>query len=190
MPGTDAMLIFGDKWVELHGYLSQLQDQPQGAADSKSELLAKQVTTKVPAWAEHMLQLSRLRGYLTLYASKATASSIITVHDDLVDVPEEFLDQERQPIPPKATESAKKDADDDKPSNIGMLKTLPKNGELVHLLHMPILSWDGKATTREEIRVQARNHLQKFRTEVGNCAAHDGPTAKDRLARDLFCKIK
>lgn len=188
MPGTDAMLVFGDKWVELHGYISQLHDQSHGK-DPASGLLSKQTTAKQPVWIEHMIQLSRLRGYLTLYPSKATASSIITVHDDLVDVPEEFLDREQQPRPPKPTELAKEDQRQSL-SNVAMIKTLPKNGELVHLLHMPVVSWDGEVTSREDVRVQARSHLQKFRSDVGGCAAHEGPVAKDRLARDLFCKVK
>lgn len=86
------MLVFGDKWVELHGFISGVQASLQMLGKAPDQL-SKKLNTRLPAWMEHLLELSRLRGYTTLYLSHATTSSIISVHDDLVGAPEEFSDR-------------------------------------------------------------------------------------------------
>ncbi|MCP5922245.1 hypothetical protein NL350_28285, partial [Klebsiella pneumoniae] len=71
-PASDAILIMGDKWVELHGYVSRILERQQTKKDTPAFLAKKHATKKHPAWLEYVLQLSRLRGYLTLYPSPET----------------------------------------------------------------------------------------------------------------------
>ena len=172
------MLVFGDKWVELHGFISGVQTSLQVLAENPKQL-SKKLSTRLPAWVEHLLELSRLRGYTTLYPGHATASSIISVHEDLFEPPEEFSD-ETTTRKPKSQSAAD--------STIDVMKTLHKDGSLPNLLRLPVLSWDGQSSTKDELKKAAAKLLREFRTEVGQC--HDVNAAlpkKDRFARDMFC---
>ncbi|MBE3044912.1 hypothetical protein IMZ48_20605, partial [Candidatus Bathyarchaeota archaeon] len=85
-PSSNALLITGTKWTELHSFVSNSLDIPTPPA-----ILTEKVVSKThPAWLESLLQLSRLRGYLTLYPGLETAATLATSHEDLAQVPEEY----------------------------------------------------------------------------------------------------
>ncbi|KAL7822983.1 hypothetical protein V8C26DRAFT_388251 [Trichoderma gracile] len=187
-PSSDAILIMGDKWVELHGYVSQFLDK-QHAWSTTPELLAKkEVSKKYPAWLEYTLQLSRLRGYVTLYPAQQTANSVIGIHNDLHDVPEEYEDEATH-----GQDSTNLSADlFDPASQVDMLATLPHGGELPLLYHMPWLTWYGQVAQESTIREAAAKYKEAFRSQVGQCK-DEGPEAfqaPDPYARDLFCFAK
>lgn len=84
VPNSNAALYFGDKWVELHSFLSDR------LADEESTSHKKIISEKYPAVMESLLELMRARGYYLLYPDAKGTRSLATVHDDLVQVPEEF----------------------------------------------------------------------------------------------------
>jgi hypothetical protein len=90
-----ATLIFGDKWATFHDFLQRrLQPTNKGLARKQKQL----VSTAEPAWSEYLLELVRARGWSNLHPAK----SFVTIHDELAQVPEEFL------RPPKSTAASKK----------------------------------------------------------------------------------
>jgi hypothetical protein len=89
-PNSDAMLISGEKWVELHGFVTQILDKQHASSQSPALLAHKEISKKYPSWLEYILQLSRLRGYYTVYPGPETASVVMGVHNDLPELPEEY----------------------------------------------------------------------------------------------------
>ncbi|KAI8679738.1 hypothetical protein NCS57_00252400 [Fusarium keratoplasticum] len=191
-PTSDAILIMGDKWVELHGYVSRILERQQTKKDTPAFLAKKHATKKHPAWLEYVLQLSRLRGYLTLYPSPETASVILGAHSDLSNVPEEYLGDEEEDGDKGRADKATSTFDST--SQIDMLVTLPGKGELPALEDIPLVSWDGKTLTFAELESSSRNLARLFRQEVGGCSESEsdeeddyGMPRRDKDAGDLFC---
>ncbi|KAL7796642.1 hypothetical protein V8C37DRAFT_372470 [Trichoderma ceciliae] len=189
-PNSDAILIFGDKWVELHGYVSQLLEKQHASSTTPDLLARKEVGKKSPAWLEYTLQLSRIRGYFTLYPTRQTANTVVGIHTDLYDVPEEYegektSDQGQDSIR-LATEMF------DPASQVDMLATLPHEGDLPLIYHLPWLTWDGKDTYDGAIQKIAAKYKQAFRKQVGECEDESlgNALARDPFARDLFCFTK
>lgn len=184
-PSSDALLIWGEKWKELHGFVSQVHEK-KGLMAQPSQILAqKHLTTKYPAWMEYIVLLSRIRQYTTVYPSKAAAASILSVHTDLGITPEEFQDQgskQKRPL----------DAFTD-PSNEGftsqadLLRALPDRGTLGNIMSVPILSWDGQETDVETLTREASELTKSFRREIGQCAETARVLEPDKMAQDLFC---
>ncbi|RFU74523.1 glycosyltransferase 2 [Trichoderma arundinaceum] len=189
-PNSDTMLIFGDRWVELHGYVSRLLEK-QHASSTVPDLLAKKEVGKThPAWLEYMLQLSRIRGYFTLYPTRQTANAVVGIHSDLHDMPEEY---EGEKTPGQEHDSLRLATEMfDPASQVDMLATLPHEGDLPLIYHLPWLTWDGKDTDEGAIQKTAANYKQAFRKQVGECKDESpgGIPAEDLYAKDLFCFTK
>lgn len=182
-PNSDAMLILGDKWLELHGYVSQVLEKQEEA----SRKLQKQITKKHPSWLEHLLQLSRLRGYYTVYPGKDTSNVILGIHSDLPDTPEEFEGQKQgRPRPSEEFSDRASDNGFDVNIQLDMMSTLPRDGTLPDLNSMPVLAWDGKLDALENMRQTAAQFAKEFRRSVGGCT-DDATPAPDKYAKDLFC---
>lgn len=184
-PSSDAMLIFGEKWVELHGFVSQSLQLQNSGATVPAITQSKEVGQNRPAWLEHMLQLCRLRSYFTMYPSKETADAIIGVYADLPDVPDG-----REKSEAEARLETHAGSTFDAGSQIDMLNTLPDDGVLPSLHKVPVLSWEGTASTIDEIVQAAHKQAATFRREIGKCADPDKIVPRDPLAKDLFCAAK
>lgn len=158
------------------------------ASSTTPDLLAKkEVGKKHPGWLEYTLQLSRIRGYFTLYPTRQTANTVVGIHTDLHDVPEEHKgektsEQEQDSIK-LATELF------DPASQVDMLATLPHEGDLPLIYHLPWLTWDGKETHESASQEVATKYKQAFRKQVGQCKDESpgGVPVNDLYARDLFC---
>ncbi|KAL7950255.1 hypothetical protein V8C42DRAFT_309974 [Trichoderma barbatum] len=186
-PNSDAMLILGDKWVELHGYVSQLLEKRHASSTTPDLLAKKEVGKRHPAWLEFTLQLSRIRGYFTLYPTQQTANTVVGIHNDLYDVPEEY---EGEKTSEQERDSVKLATDlFDPASQVDMLATLPHEGELPLIYYLPWLTWDGKETDDGSIEEIAAKYKQAFRTQVGQCKdeSQAGIPLGDSYAKDLFC---
>ncbi|PFH58386.1 hypothetical protein XA68_13727 [Ophiocordyceps unilateralis] len=190
-PTSDAVLFLGDKWVELHGYVARVLEAQKAISDPPALLANKQVGRQVPAWVEYALQLSRLRGYLTLYPGQDTANAIATAHSDLSDEPEEFgpptasVDRGRQ------TEDGQVIGVSEAASQVDMLEALPDEGLQRRLDELPLLSWDGRLLGEgETLGKDAMELATDFRRQVGQCTEDEleGQILADKHARDLFCR--
>lgn len=181
-PNSEATLFMGEKWVELHGFISEILDK---LATSSAPVLVpqKELSTKHPVWLEFVLQLSRARGYYTLYPGVETSNTILGIHEDLREPPEEYQGEE-------AEEDTALDPEEtfDSTSQVNMLLTLPQGGALPLLNDLPILSWDGKKVTPEEFSRGAAAYTQRFRVEVGQCPVGEKLRPVDARASDLFCE--
>ncbi|TWU76573.1 hypothetical protein ED733_007923 [Metarhizium rileyi] len=188
-PNSEAMVFLGEKWVELHHLITQTLYKKRSMS-SVPELLAKrQVGKKYPAWLEYALRLSRIRGYSTLYPSRETANAIIGVHSDVPDTPEEYLnDGSRSKSPKDILDEGNERFEPVSP--VDMLETLPRGGKLPSLRDVPLLSWDGKVETVDDLAKDADDYTALFRKEVGGCEDDYSKSrhAANKLALDLFCR--
>lgn len=194
-PTNDAVLFMGDKWVELHGYVSRIIEKQQKGTETPAFLAKKSTSKKHPAWLEYVLQLSQLRGYVTLYPRPETASTILGAHSDLPNTPEEYLGEGDGNDKTGEADSATSKFDPASP--VDMLTTLPREGDLLALGDLPLISWNGKSTSLAELETTSIELTKQFRQEVGGCppsAINDedefGQPRRNKDASDLFCKNK
>ena len=90
-PASTAALYFGDRWVELHTFLSyRLTLDPDLAQKTPSSPI---FSHDYPMWLQPTLEMMQARGYYMLYPSfmLKEGSSAITVHRELAQSPEEFM---------------------------------------------------------------------------------------------------
>lgn len=195
-PASSAMLFMGDKWVELHDFVSRSLEA-QHRLDSTPALLSeKLVSTQHPSWLEHALRLSRLRGYWTVYPGEETAKSLATVHNELHHAPEEYAD-EKTPKPALADDADDKEVDEvmrrykagteTTLAPFSLLQSLPKNGALEPFADMVLLAWDGKKTDIQGLDLQVSDYRTEFKKQVGGCTGEDPRKLVGLSARDLFC---
>lgn len=187
-PSSEAVLFMGDRWVELHGYISQVLEKQQSATGTPALLAKKEVSKRHPSWLEYVLQLSRLRGYFTLYPSQETANAIVGIHNDLYDMPDEYVggNARDEEFEDGLVKYAGEAFDLSSPTDI--LSTLPQGGYLLPLRKLPLLSWDGTQVDWTQMDRDALQYTHQFRREVGGCVGTETkkPTF-NKHARDLFC---
>lgn len=178
-PNSNAVLFFGQKWVELHGFVSRLVDFQHGSPSPAPLLSEKLVSKRYPAWLEHALKLSRARGYWTLYPSKMTASNLATIHNELYTPPEEYeADATRDPS--DATEIILADGP--------LLDRLPNGGNLPPFNQLPLVTWDGLVTKLHDFDSAASDYAAKFRRTIGGCEdLLPSDLLPQKSAGDLFC---
>lgn len=90
-PTSNAGLYFGDRWAELHTFLSWrlLLDSALAQKTPSSPTLSHEY----PAWLQPVLEMMQVQGYYMLYPTMMLkeGSSAITVHRELPQSPEEFM---------------------------------------------------------------------------------------------------
>jgi hypothetical protein len=190
-PNSDAILIFGDKWEELHNYVSLLLERQAVSGVIPTILEKKEASKRNPAWLEYLVQLSRLRGYFTLYPGAETLDAVLGLHKDLYHVPEEYQDEDGstgKEVDVERSYQVAQYADSFDPSSgIDVLTLLPKSGELPLLNEMPMLNLYGESTKDEELQGLAEAFAKDFRKEVGHCGEAELVAPPRRDAQDLFC---
>jgi hypothetical protein len=200
-PNSHATLFFGDKWAELHSFLSNRvvkhQDSP------KTLPRAKIVSETLPAWTEYMLEFMRARGYTLLYPAK-TSDAFVTVHNELYHAPEEYStkpkdDKEPEWSPDSADEPFLSGEAPTRPPHHPELpiipaskplhQALPFDGDLPEVPHLPQLLYDGTLMDSANMSKVTQEYANKFREEVGGCRLVKGKHRKivRGEARDLFC---
>ncbi|KAF9881563.1 hypothetical protein CkaCkLH20_00709 [Colletotrichum karsti] len=184
-PNSNAMLFFGDKWVELHGLVSEV-DALKAARDPKDVpdmVTTKEVSKMFPSWLEHVLRLSRLRGYFTVYPSSETGATVARVHNELYLGPEEYQQEtgEREKLRANLAEAISD-------SLVHTFDTLPNNGTLTPCKDLPILGWQGDSTSLRDVYQRAVEYMFAWRQLVGGCSREEMQRDHiDGSARDLFC---
>lgn len=184
-PSSNAVLILGEKWVELHGFVSKVLDVQNGMAGSPRLLAEKLVSKRHPAWLEQALRLCRARGYLTLYPNQQTSSKLVNVHTETHVPPEEYANDL-----PKGEGRHDADSSDDGAlahSRGPLLDILPDGGVLPQLYDLPMVSWDGASTETAGLEGRAAKYAADFRREVGGCLNDRAGVKQDKMAADLFC---
>lgn len=180
-PNSNAALFLGDKWVELHGFVSQVLDVQHRSSATPALLADKSVSRDYPAWMEHALRLCQARGYWTMYPSAGLASNLATIHTDLYRQPEEY--ENGGTAATKHDSSISDDDDEIVIRRKTLLKSLPNGGELLRFDDMPLLAWDGARTDNERLDTAASTYATQFRRTVGGCEDEVEP----KPATSLFC---
>lgn len=192
-PSSNAALYFGDKWVELHDFVAQLLSS-QHTLPTPTTLNEKLVSKTYPSWLEHILKLSRARGYWMLYPNFEGSDTLATLHNELYQPPEEFSEPEEQPTDGELTaDPAHHLSLKHKEAPLvtkSLLSILPFEGDLPKISEMPLLSWDGERVSQKENEELAVSYSKTFRHEIGGC----GASAKDKprvalATSDLFCLL-
>ncbi|ROW16582.1 hypothetical protein VPNG_01676 [Cytospora leucostoma] len=176
-PNSNAALFLGEKWAELHGFVSQVLEAQHGLESTPSVLAEKAVSRDYPAWMEHALRLCRARGYWTLYPSKDLAANLATVHGELYQQPEEYESDGRG--------AEHEDGDEVRLRHESLLDALP-GGEVLRFAQMPLLSWDDKLITLDALNEATLKYAAEFRRTVGGCTETPA-AAPEPSAQDLFC---
>lgn len=197
-PNSHATLFFGDKWAELHSFLSNRVSKHQKSPTSASR--PKLVSETLPSWTEYTLEFLRARGYFLLYPA-TTSSALVTVHNEFYHAPEEhtpdpeaknppadaldepFLRAPTPPPPPKNPEPPLI------PHSRPLHSILPFDGDLPETQHLPHLLYNGAKMDPSSVAVVAHKYANLFREEVGGCRIPRGKRRKvdGGSARDLFC---
>ena len=201
-PSSAASLFFGEKWVTLHSFLAKrLEASHLGLAYKPKKI----VSETEPAWMEYLLELMRARGWSMIYP----ASSLVTMHNDLAQIPEEYLrpskdenekteDSSREHEHPEEEAFLTADAtpvlmehDESKGvDNIPLHQLLFLEGEPPSPHEMPYLSHDGKLLTKSEVKLRKDRYITVFRSNIGGCDMSQlkrSRVVESLLADDLFC---
>ncbi|KIN00305.1 hypothetical protein OIDMADRAFT_199656 [Oidiodendron maius Zn] len=190
-PNSKAALYFGDKWVELHDFIAHtLKSQHTLPTPTLNEKL---VSKSYPSWLEHILKLSRARGYWTLYPNFKDADAIATIHNELYQLPEEYSHDPEIAIPDSSSLLTADPAHPLKHTEApliskSLLNALPSSGDLPRMIDLPLLGWDGERIKVAEIEEKAATYSRIFRQEVGGCEVAAAEKKRIGLtAGDLFC---
>ncbi|KAI6893330.1 hypothetical protein D0867_06467 [Hortaea werneckii] len=199
-PSATASLIFGSKWATMHDFLTKRINARHSGLSRKMEKL---VSETEPSWLEYLLELMRARGYYILHP----ASPFVTVHNELAQIPEEYLRH------PEEDKQASKDPDTAPPGDEDFLlasnepalhehvehepraaqalhSLLPFAGDLPELAHLPFISHEGGLIDFAQIAEQRDTYLAHFRQYVGGCGPEEAARKRvphDSNTDDLFC---
>ena len=181
-PNSNAVLILGERWVELHGFISRMLDvQSKHKQKQLPQLLSEKLVSKMyPSWLEQALRLCQARGYWTLYPSLSISSFLASVHNELYTPPEEY---EKELLRAKSDESTEIVL-----APGSFFEALPNRGTLPPFQELPLLTWDGTKTNFPKFNATAADYAREFRRQVGQCTktAEEG-AVPDASAADLFC---
>lgn len=201
-PNSNAALYFGDKWIELHSFLtSRFTNDP-----TKQPGRRKLISEIYPSWLEFLQELMRARGYTMLYPifPSGGRDSIACLHYELFQPPEEISKRPKStpeadaPIPPLdpketfETDPAEhrlkpKSHSESTPLTSNLLSLLPASALPTDLSDLPLLSHEGNALDASVLESTARIFANDFRRTVGQCSATYKPKVEPMKADDLFC---
>lgn len=205
-PNSNAALYFGEKWVELHSFLSArmyIQD-PRLPTDQRPPPQNKVVSESYPSWMEYFQELMRVRGYFLLYPHFPDSDdAIVTIHEELRQPPQEFSKKRSPPIadPPKLDPNEPFVTDPSVFEPVlppspeapllakNLIALLPYSGDLPQITKLPILSHEGNILSRQDAIAAARQFTDEFRDEIGRCNGNGKPSVDSMSAKDLFCNL-
>lgn len=206
-PNSNAALYFGEKWVELHSFLSAriyIQD-PRRPVDQRPPPRAKVVSESYPSWMEYFQELMRVRGYFLLYPHFPDSDdAIVTIHEELRQPPQEFS---KERSPPSIADPPKLDPNEPfviDPSAFdpilppspeapllvkNLIALLPSSGDLPQITKLPILSHEGNILSRPDAIAATHQFTDEFRNEIGRCNGNGKVVVEPMIVKDLFCNL-
>jgi len=200
-PSATASLIFGDKWAALHSFLASRHASSQRGVAQKTKKL---VSETEPAWIEYLLEIMRARGWSMLHP----AAPFVTVHNELSQIPEEFLrhrdDEEAEEMPEDSERLReqpfllaanppviKEHIERETPQALPLQDMLPFSGDLPELTHLPFLAYNGQIVNASMQETLVEKYAALFRRRIGGCQGKDATRKRAitdaRRTDDLFC---
>ncbi|KAK4986187.1 hypothetical protein LTR50_005479 [Elasticomyces elasticus] len=209
-PTATAALYFGDKWAELHDFLSNRVSVTRSVTGRNTAAKREKLISETqPGWMEYVLELMRARGWSLLYPAVSTAGSLVTVHNELLQTPEEFApctkgekNAAKGAGAPPAGEGEPFLTADDPPTWVPrdekatlrhtqpLHALLPFDGALPEVGHLPLLSFSGDLLSSAESGALSSEYSTAFRKEAGGCDKWEARRRRKvfvGLTADLFC---
>ncbi|KAF2765365.1 hypothetical protein EJ03DRAFT_331043 [Teratosphaeria nubilosa] len=201
-PSATASLIFGDKWVTLHDFLSKRLSSSHAGKAQKTKKL---VSETEPAWLEYLLELMRARRYTMLMP----AFPFATIHNELAQIPEEFLrdpeedkntnDEVETKLPSEqepfltadSTPALPERKERETRGHAFLHDYLPSSAELPELHDLPYLTHEASYSNSADALTASEAYATEFREKIGGCTGRDATekrVVRDMLVTDeLFC---
>lgn len=206
-PNSNAALYFGEKWVELHSFISARISVRDSYAtdDNKPPSRRKVISGHYPSWMEYVQELMRVRDYLLLYPHfSAESDAVVTIHNELHQLPEEYSRTRDGTSPSPMPSVDTYDPFTIDPSmdtltftprhehslrNSNLLSFLSESGhgDLPDLGSVPILSHDGNVVSPYGSAKNARKFTDEFRREIGRCGDKVAVVSHHTSFGDFFC---
>lgn len=211
-PDSNAGLYFGDKWTELHQFLTYRLNAGHDRRDPAKR--PKMVNEAYPAWMGYFLEFMCTRGYSMLYPAVISPTpstdhnAFVTIHNELYQAPEGFdfatsedarqtlnspnLDRDEPLTANPATHFKSINNPEALLTHIPLHRVIP---DLPELPTLPMLSFDGDSLNTIQTIEVAETQAHSFRVEVGGCnpellgeeRAQRGKRIRRTNSRDLFC---
>ena len=200
-PSASATLYFGNKWLELHSFLSLRVSTPITPT-------MRQVPPTLPAFTEPLFELMKVRGYTVLYPNLLD-SFIAIPHSEHKKIAPEFAHQPFSaplspnpqspdssiptfvdpylPPPPLATTPSPIVTGSKPLATSPLHLILPSLADLPELSSIPLLSYEGTPKHITEFIHLATAEAATFRFMTGSCPEDVNPLVVPNMADDLFC---
>ncbi|KAI1735749.1 hypothetical protein F4680DRAFT_296971 [Xylaria scruposa] len=191
-PSGNAVLFLGDKWTELHDFVSRTMQANEDFDVIPTIVSEKAISKQHPAWLEHALRLARVRGYCFLYPGKEVSKHLATVHGELYTIPEEYAAPDTSDEGIEKIRQKTRAAPETQLISLSLLDSLPNNGDLWPLTALSVAAWEGAEVDSRDIRALATDFETKFKATVGGCKAGSRKGQKPYeagSAQDLFCNV-
>jgi hypothetical protein len=187
-PNSHATLYFGDGWADLHSFLTDRLALHQPTSEKSTH--ERSISKRYPAVMEYLLELIRARGYYLLYPAFPDSGTftLATVHSELSQPPEEFLqdDQADSTMTPAPSIS----------QVVSVEKPLDKASTLMPLLDrfslslpdlssLPLLSYRGEEISDVVYSQDTEEYAKRFAIRYGGCRESD--LRDDSTSTKLFC---
>ncbi|KAI1127360.1 hypothetical protein F5Y10DRAFT_278161 [Nemania abortiva] len=187
-PTSNALLFVGEKWMELHDFVSRTM-QATESLDVIPPIVSEKVISKQhPSWLEHALRLARVRDYSFVYPGKELSEHLATAHGELYRIPEEYAGSEEI----GSITQNMRSTPEIQLSSLSLLDMLPNNGVLWPLTALPVAAWGGAEADPRDLRTSANDFELAFKKAVGRCDPESGKGQKPYeagSAQDLFCNV-
>lgn len=205
-PNSQAALYFGDKWVELHSFLSHRL--ASGLSIASAALAPEAAANGHPVWLAYLLELAKARAYYMLYPIvKPGGSPLVTIHSESYQAPvvvfeskptgqtadrpsvtdllgDEVLTGYKEQERPTQLEPIIRNTE----SIVSLLLTAAGNTTLPQLESLPLLSNDAVLVTPEAWERLSVSFADQFSLKFGGCKSlQDRAEASMWMADDLFC---
>ncbi|KIW20949.1 hypothetical protein PV08_01528 [Exophiala spinifera] len=206
VPNANAALYFGERWMELHSFLSlRLETDPELSRRATS---TPAISQEFPSWLQSMQEMMQARDYWMMYPNYAAAlgSAAVTMHHELPNSPEEFMqDQADQ----QATETNRLQISEEQaltandeverltrkehrryPASLvtPLLESMSPGMRQSTLVDaIPMISYSGTKIPWAESRDWASQFAQDFAQTVGGCASYDPESQGSGAVESLFC---
>lgn len=193
---ADAALFFGDKWAEMHQYLSmRLMTDPQLSKSVKPE---EGHLAEEPTWVSLATEMMRAQGYAMLVPQvSSTESPLAVLHSELHHVPEEQLDQQAAPTDTidlgsekdvlTAQTSKSMAAEARQLSRTSLLSLLKRGSSQAPTVldEVPLYSHQGELVDVKTLRERAADYARQLSVQVGGCTEDQG--GQPGGLESLFC---
>ncbi|KAF3483178.1 uncharacterized protein GIQ15_02502 [Arthroderma uncinatum] len=183
MPNSNAVLYFGDKWLEFQSFLS---NRLAPSIQAKQKTPPKVITKAFPSWMDYMLEFMRARAYYLTYPEFATQGdlALATVHNELYQPPEEYDDPKQQQVESNFDE---KDLAHSPSTITTLLDIYP--GSLPDIRELSVLPYTGEIADVDDFMEKRDSFRRTFRKDIGGCTDGDDiPKIVPLKADDLFCQ--